>query len=216
MRKVVFVIDGWFMRKRIYKLKSFLYTGPGIREYCRKHLRADDQIYRIFYYDTEPLDKKIHNPLKKKLIDYSKTTVATKQKELFQSIKETPNFALRLGSTAWRKGDWAITPTKFKELLNKNITIDDLQENDIHPIIRQKAVDMKMGLDIALVAMKRLADVLIVITGDADIVPVLKFARREGMMVGIDPLQGNIMDDLREHVDFIQSFIQDRRPSSKR
>ncbi len=47
---------------------------------------------------------------------------------------------------------------------------------------------MKIGLDIALIAMKRLADLLIIITGDADIVPALKLARREGMQVGLDPL----------------------------
>lgn len=58
MRKVVFMIDGWFMRKRIYSLKAFHYDGPSIREYCKRHLRDGDCIYRIFYYDTMPLNKK--------------------------------------------------------------------------------------------------------------------------------------------------------------
>jgi uncharacterized LabA/DUF88 family protein len=38
--------------------------------------------------------------------------------------------------------------------------------------------------------MKRLADLLIIITGDADIVPALKLARREGMQVGLQNDRG--------------------------
>jgi hypothetical protein len=43
-RKVVFMIDGWFMRKRIYNLKTFFYDGPAIRKYCKSHLRSDDYL----------------------------------------------------------------------------------------------------------------------------------------------------------------------------
>ena len=66
---------------------------------------------------------------------------------------------------------------------------------------------MKMGLDIASVATKKLADLLILISGDADIVPALKFARREGMQVGLDPLRNPIQRELSEHVDFIDSKV---------
>ena len=100
-----------------------------------------------------------------------------------------------------------ISPGKTNELISKKILIDGLSENDVKPLIQQKAVDMKIGLDIAFIATKRLADLLIIITGDSDIVPALKFARREGMQVGIDPLRNNIDPELSEHVDFIASFV---------
>ena len=58
MRKVVFMIDGWFMRKRVQYLKAFTYVGPEIRKYCLKHMKSGDYLYRIFYYDTLPLEKK--------------------------------------------------------------------------------------------------------------------------------------------------------------
>ena len=38
---------------------------------------------------------------------------------------------------------------------------------------------MKIGLDITMIAIKKLADLLIIITADADIVPALKVARRD-------------------------------------
>jgi uncharacterized LabA/DUF88 family protein len=206
-RKVVFFIDGWFMRKRVYNLKSFYYSGENIRNYCKKHLRPDDYLYRIFYYDTEPLEKKGHNPITKKGVDFGKTPVALEQKALFDSIKRTPNMALRLGKTEWRNNTWILAPDKLKELLNKKTTIDQLSEEDVRPLIEQKAVDMKIGLDIALIATKRLADLLIIITGDADMVPALKLARREGMQVGLGPLRQNTKPELSEHVDFVASHI---------
>jgi len=69
---------------------------------------------------------------------------------------------------------------------------------------------MKIGLDIALLAIKKLADLLIIITGDADIVPALKFARREGMQVCLDPLRSPIQPQLSEHVDSIATKISDK------
>ena len=212
MSKIVFMIDGWFMRKRIYQLKSFYYNGPNIREYCTKFLRPGEAIYRIFYYDTAPLLDKGHNPITKKFIDFGKTDVALGQNHLLASIRSTPNFALRLGKTRWRNKEWLLNTEKLKDLLNKKITVENLTEYDVSPLIEQKAVDMKMGLDIALIAIKRLADKLIIITGDADIVPALKLARREGMQVGLDPLWCRIQPELSEHVDFIESKIQ--KPTS--
>lgn len=201
------MIDGWFMRKRVYKLKSFYYNGQNIRNYCTKFLKPEDSIYRIFYYDTEPLKEKGHNPISKKLIDFKQTKVAYEQEKLFKSIKETPHFALRLGWTLWKNNEWILNYDKFKDLIDKKISIDALKEEDVKPRIEQKAVDMKIGLDIALIAIKRLADLLIIITGDADIVPALKLARREGMQVGLDPLRNPIQSELAEHVDFITSYI---------
>ena len=147
MRKVVFMIDGWFMRKRIYKLKAFHYDAPEIRKYCKKHLKPDDYLYRIFYYDTASLDKKGHNPITKKLVDFKNTPTAKAQEALLESIKKTPNFALRLGKTVWANNNWVLNSGKLQALLNKNISVDDLQASDVRPLIQQKAVDMKMGID---------------------------------------------------------------------
>ncbi len=210
MSKVVFMIDGWFMRKRVYQLKSFFYNGPNIRTYCLGFLGNEDSLYRIFYYDTEPLNEKGHNPISKKFVDFSKTPVAVQQTKLLDSLRTTPHVALRLGKTIWRNNAWLLRPDKFKDLLNKKITVDNLTEDDIRPHIEQKAVDMKIGLDIALIAMKRLADKLIIVSGDADLVPALKLARREGMEVGLDPLFCPVRPELREHVDFVASKIKNK------
>ena len=207
VRKVVFMIDGWFMWHRVRALKAFSYNGAEIRNYCIKHLRKGDQLYRIFYYDTNPLTMKAHNPISKNLIDFSTTSVAKAQTRLLESIKTTPNFALRLGETVWRNQDWLLKPEIFNELLNKKKTFEDITAEDLKPRIEQKAVDMKIGIDISLIAMKKLADLLIIITGDSDMVPALKLARREGMQVLLDPMRKHIRPELGEHVDYIHTKI---------
>lgn len=144
------------------------------------------------------MDKKGHNPISGKAIA---------QYKLLESLKKTPFFALRLGKTIWRNNQWILSSSKLKELLKKDISVDDLVDADVRPLIEQKTVDMKIGIDIAMIATKRIADLLIIITGDADMVPALKLARQEGMQVGLDPLRSNIDSHLSEHVDFICSFI---------
>ncbi|MBW2006100.1 MAG: NYN domain-containing protein [Deltaproteobacteria bacterium] len=205
MKKVVFFIDGYYMWKRISYLKIFYYDGKNIRNYCLKHLDKEDDLYRIFYYDTGPLNAKGHNPISGNLIDFKSSSASQARIKLFESLKSTPNFALRLGRPIWANREWLLKPEKFEELLKKEITIDDLQDEDVEPHFEQKMVDIKIGLDIAWIAMKKLADFLIIITGDTDFVPVLKFARKEGMQVCLDPLGAYIRPELSEHVDYIRN-----------
>jgi uncharacterized LabA/DUF88 family protein len=116
--------------------------------------------------------------------------------------------ALRLGTTLWRNKSWVLNNDKLKALLIGAITTDALTEDDVKPFIQQKAVDMKMGIDITAHALQRLADTIVIISGDADIVPALKLARRNGMIVLLDPLWGNISPALHEHTDYLNTLFQ--------
>ncbi len=63
---------------------------------------------------------------------------------------------------------------------------------------------MRMGLDIAALALKRLVETVILVTGDADMVPAMRFARREGLRVGLCTLDHpRIRRELRAQADFI-------------
>lgn len=206
-REVAFIIDGHFMRKRVAKLKPFPFTGANIRQYCLKHLQNNDHLYRIFYYDSPPLEATGHHPISGVQIKFGSTAVAQRQRDLIDSIKNTPNFALRLGRPAWHK-DWQINSRVQRELLKGKIEVKDIDPNAVLPNVRQKLVDMKIGLDIASIALKRVATHLIVISGDSDLVPALKLARTEGMQVCLDPMWSNISDDLKEHVDYITTRLK--------
>ena len=63
---------------------------------------------------------------------------------------------------------------------------------------------MRIGLDIASLALKRLVTLIVIVTGDSDLVPAMKLARREGLRVYLDSL-GNrqIRPELKKHADRI-------------
>lgn len=81
----------------------------------------------------------------------------------------------------------------------------NFSENDVKFGLRQKGVDMRIGIDISSITLKRQADTIILVTGDSDFVPAAKFARREGVEFIVDPLWQSVNSDLSEHVDGIQS-----------
>lgn len=74
--------------------------------------------------------------------------------------------------------------------------------HDIVPRVRQKGVDMRIGLDIASLALKKLVSTIFLVTGDSDFVPAIKLARREGLRVLLDPLgSGRVRPELKIHAD---------------
>jgi uncharacterized LabA/DUF88 family protein len=74
---------------------------------------------------------------------------------------------------------------------------------DFVPNIEQKGVDLRIGLDIARLALRQLVRAIVVVTGDSDLVPAFKFARREGVRVFLDHLGHGVRRELKVHVDQI-------------
>ncbi len=169
-----------------------------------KNNRISNDLYRIFYYDAYPFTKKIHNPITRKLIDFSKTDQAIFRLSLFEELKKKRKVALRLGYLK-DSNEWNIRPRIVKDLLNNKISISNLTEEDITYSLRQKVVDIKIGLDIASLAYKKLVQRIILISGDSDFVPAAKVARREGIDFILDPMWNPIDPDLHEHIDGLKS-----------
>jgi uncharacterized LabA/DUF88 family protein len=62
---------------------------------------------------------------------------------------------------------------------------------------------MRIGMDMARLALKELVRAVVVVTADADFVPAFKFVRREGVKVILVPLGHNARRELKEHADFV-------------
>jgi uncharacterized LabA/DUF88 family protein len=70
----------------------------------------------------------------------------------------------------------------------------------MYPDFEQKGVDMRIGIDVATLCLKRLVDRIILFSGDADMIPALKLARREGLQVYVVkmypwPLKHTLIED---------------------
>lgn len=173
-------------------------------EHLRRTRRPKDALYRIFFYDCPPLDKKMHLPISGRSIDFSKSEEAKFRRGLHSALREQRKLALRLGQLS-EHADWAPRAEVLSQLRKGEIQWSALADEHFQLNIKQKAVDMKIGLDIASLAYKRLVDQVILIAGDADFVPAAKMARREGIDFILNPMGQSVSPDLFEHIDGLHS-----------
>ncbi|WP_319018050.1 NYN domain-containing protein [Campylobacter lari] len=177
--------------------------------------RNRDYLYRVYVYDCEPLNKNVPMPpIEKtdKSLNLGKTDTFKFRTRLLGCLRQQPYFAVRLGEIDENSFQWKIKDyKKFKQLLQKEIEIDSLTEDDFVLDIRQKGVDMKIGLDIATLSIKKQIEKIILITADSDFIPAIKHARKEGVIVQLDPMRvpnSQIKKGLLEHIDILSSVFK--------
>ncbi len=210
------LIDGGFFLKRLplcypaRNHKDATVVAKTAFELALSHLEDRDyngrkrELYRIFFYDCPPMSKKAHWPISRHAIDFNKTDLSVFRTKLHSRLRCQRKLALRLGILS-EHGSWTLRPTSLKQLLGKERQFPELQDLDFFYDVRQKGVDMRIGLDIASIVFKKQADQIVLVSGDSDFVPAAKLARREGIDFVLDPMWSNINEDLNEHVDGIRS-----------
>ena len=220
MTRVAIMVDGAFYQKRA----NILFgrpapSGPVTAEdranelvkYCSRHLQHRDgetcSLYRIFYYDCPPSEKIIYHPLTQRSVSLKGTPLYSWSKDFHSALASKRKVALRMGELLESTAGYSILPETVKKLCRKEIEIDDLTEADFYLDIQQKGVDMKIGLDIASIAYKRLVDRVVLIAGDSDFVPAAKHARREGIDFILDPMWHTIKPSLNLHIDGLVSCV---------
>ena len=230
MAKCAILIDGGYLLKRLPTVRPDIpaddaeQVALSVRQLVRSHLKALNEVYglkneyellyRVFYYDARPYREKAHTAVLKQSIDYAKTPQAEFRTALFNSLKGQRNLAVRLGDVRKDSGrSWVLRPEPQRRLLQGEIAADQLADEDFVPALHQKGVDMRIGLDIASITLKSQADIIVLVSGDADFVPAAKLARREGVQFILDPLWHEVSSDLLEHIDALRSGFP--RPSKR-
>ena len=198
MSYAILIDAGYFDKKANLILKNY---DKKIIENLIKHIETnvfpDDKLYRVFYYDAAPSQSVITNPIDGTVTDFSKTPMFTKNTDLLEEVKSIPMLALRLGKISTPKNSWEI-----KNIKSINATTP-IKAQQIKPKINQKGVDMKIGLDIASISLKKHASKIILLAGDTDFVPIIKFARSEGVQIFMSTLTSYCPPSLIEHSDKI-------------
>lgn len=78
--------------------------------------------------------------------------------------------------------------------------------------LRQKGVDTLMAVDMLVGAFSGLFDVAVLVSGDADFVPVVEEVKRRGVMVAVAAATRSLSDELRRAADrFIEITQQEHR-----
>ena len=228
MRKVAVLIDGGFFLKRLPSVRPGIDPSDAakvafeIKRLITAHLKAENKIarapharellYRSFFYDARPFQNKAQLPCSKKTIDYAKSDEAAFRSALFQELRKTANMAVRLGEVRIERG-WLLRQDVQKALLSGARAFDTLTDEDFVMSFRQKGVDMRIGVDIASLTLKRQVQTIVLVSGDSDFVTAAKLARREGVKVVLDPMWWSISPELFEHIDGLRSGLPkpDRR-----
>ena len=221
--RIAVMIDGGYFIKRYKALynknndKTPEIIANDMYKLAHCHVGNNNYLYRIFYYDCLPFEKKIHNPISKRCINFAKTEEAACRNTIIDQMKKKRKVALRLGTLKESK-QWIFHRNIIDKLLKKDISIDDLQEKDIYYELRQKGIDMKIGVDIASLSLKHLVDKIVLIAGDSDFVPAAKLARREGIDFVLDAMHTtHIESSLYEHIDGLEniSLYKNTNPKKK-
>lgn len=222
MSRAAILIDGGYLLKRLPAVRADIDStnpqevGRATSQLVRGHLNQLNEVhqapsplrllFRTFYYDARPYQNKGHTPVARRAIDYARTPEAEFRHRLHDILRQTPNLALRLGEVSKDPGrSWILRSEPQKRLLNGQIGAAELVDADFAPALRQKGVDMRIGPDIASIALNRQAETIVLVAGDADFVPAAKLARREGVQFVLDPLWRSVSPDLLEHIDGLRS-----------
>jgi uncharacterized LabA/DUF88 family protein len=195
------LLDGGFIRHKL-STSTKQVDAAGIRDFVANVMKlpclAGMRLHRIYFYDSKPLQVSETKPLGGGLVDFGASATAARNKSLHAALCREPFFALRFGELhleGWR--------LKGKVLNKKGATKIEVKAEDLEPNIRQKGVDMRIGLDIASLTLKKHAQVIVLATADSDFIPAMKFARREGAQLILLTLGHGVREGLVEHADLV-------------
>ena len=164
-KKIAVMLDGGHLR--VYARRSNIpYTPDYIEKIGIACQVAEEEIHRILYYDCAPYEGKVTLP------------VSGQQKQFH-------------GSDAWlhelsRKNLFAVRRgiLKFRGFVLRKIPFNptgQLSDADFKPQFEQKGVDMRIGLDMAVISANRSVELIAIATNDTDCIPAMKHARKSGL-----------------------------------
>jgi len=213
MAKLAIIVDGGFIRAKLCTRRDpdnpdQLFGYPDANTIYQKIISIvsnnfpGDELLRIFYYDCIPdvHEKRVYrNPVTRQRVGLLSNIQIETQRKVFEILKEKPYIAFRYGELSY--DGWRIKDIReFRDKLSKN---ENISGDDFKMKVTQKGVDLKMGLDIAWMAMKNIVDKVLIIAGDSDLIPAMKFARKEGLLVCLDTLRHGVKKSMLEHSDLV-------------
>jgi len=173
----------------MYK-NALLATAPG------------EELFRIFYYDCPPYSGKEANPINQAIVDFQAQPKYTARTRFIKELKAMNYVAMRLGMA--KKRGWTLTDLYIRRTIAGGAPVAP-QASDVFVNLEQKGVDMRIGIDVATLTLKKIVDRIILISGDTDMIPAMKLARREGVQVVLIELaQSQVHSELDEDADLVR------------
>ena len=81
-----------------------------------------------------------------------------------------------------------------------------ITDADFKPKFEQKGVDLRIGLDMTAKSNAGVDDLMVLMTGDTDMIPALKIVRSRGIQVaGVNLPNYQLIGELKQHLDVFRS-----------
>jgi uncharacterized LabA/DUF88 family protein len=198
------LVDGGFMRTNLLRRPTKSFTADDVVRECDR-LRSlpcvkDYELLRIFYYDAQAKDVELTAPVSGSTYNAMNDDKFRNTRKLHDQLILKPDFALRIGELSFAQSGWRLKPNVATKLAKQPRPLTD---EDFTLNVQQKGVDMRIGMDMARLALREMVRTVIVVTGDTDFVPAFKFMRREGVRVILDLLGEQGRPELRQHSDLV-------------
>lgn len=187
VKKTAVLLDLGFVLHKLYNLPgSRVATAYEVHEYARRCVFPDDEeLFRIYCYHCWPYGN---------------------MNNLLRELELKDQIAFRAGELTF--DGWVVKKRAVKDIARKERS---LRRGDLGPDLKQKRVDMKIGLDVAWLSSKGVVEKIVLVTGDSDFVPAVKFARREGIQVVLVTMEHQqVKRDLPIRADEIRTVAYPR------
>lgn len=198
------LLDGGFVTKRLQVRLQRNALADDIVAECERLQNLpqlnDYELLRIYYYDAFPSSERVSKPVSRESLDLATTERYRLGQSLHDNLILKPHFALRMGQVNLSPNKWRMKPRVARQLI---ATPRPLTDDDFVLDLSQKGVDMRVGMDMARLALRDMVRTVVVVTGDSDFVPAFKYVRREGVKVILDPLGQNVRPELKHHADLV-------------
>jgi uncharacterized LabA/DUF88 family protein len=202
MKKTAVLLDLGFVLSRLYRLLGNRHaTANEVHDFAQKCIQPGEELFRIYCYHCPPFGGKETHPLTGAQIDFSATSTHAGMTALIHDLSLKDSVAFRAGDLSF--DGWKIKRQSVDDIAK---TGRQLLSADFAPDLKQKRVDIKIGLDVAWLSSKGIVDRIVLVTGDSDFVPATKFARREGVQVVLVTIGHRyVKRDLLVHADELRS-----------
>lgn len=169
LARYAILLDGGFVTKKLQERLGRPATADDIVAVCdeirgHEHLKTYE-LLRIYYYDAPPSSETIKLPVSSATHKLAETPRFRHAQSLYDQLELKEGFALRMGETRLAPMHWKLKNRTARELIKKQ---RDLTDKDFDLDIGQKGVDIRIGLDMARLALRDTVRAVAVVTGDSD------------------------------------------------
>lgn len=190
--KTALLIDGGYLRASSFGVAQ-PYDAAFVDHFSRKCLDPAEYLLRAIYYDAPQFAGSVQQPVSGQWKRFKATDT------LLEDVSQLERFAVRRGTLGFR--GWK----------PRNIPIaggQPLTDADFKPVFEQKGVDMRVGLDITAFASRQSVERIILVSGDTDMIPAMKEARKAGLEVVLAQLPAPtrpLHRNLLAHTDLVRA-----------